>query len=175
MKFNNLVKRILLEQNDLNIPKLVIDSMMEGKPDHIDKTVYYNRTLERLKGINWSPTPQIINIELANLAVLHDVYHPWFNTDQEIQQFVECFKKFVLNGTPLPENFKVFEQDVNKKYDVLVDDMIAKRPLIVLQKENKYSIIDGSHRFWGKVAQELKKDANLKDVQINAYVGKITF
>lgn len=146
--------------------------MMEGKPDNKTKEEFLRITQERLKGITWTG-PKEVYVMFDKLAVLHPIYHPWFDSSQEIQGFVQEYKKAVLGGTKLPQKYSFVQQDIDKKYDIDVDVMMKKRPLIILQKGNYYSIIDGSHRFWGKVAQELKKDELIKYIQVNAYIGEM--
>jgi hypothetical protein len=155
------------------IPQLVIDSMMEGKPENKSEEEFLKITLERLKGIVWSDRPSTFQLAFNQLAVLHPIYHPWFDTTQEIQGFVKEYKKAVLNKTKLPQEYSFVQQDIDKTYNVDVDEMMKRRPLIMLQKGNRYSIIDGNHRFWGKAAQELRKDENIEYVSVNAFVGRI--
>ena len=47
MQFDILIERVLKSV----IPQLVIDSMMEGRPDQISQDDYLATTLERLEGI----------------------------------------------------------------------------------------------------------------------------
>jgi hypothetical protein len=171
-KFDRLVSLILEDIQGNNIPQLVIDSMMEGRPDHISKEDYFKTTIGRLKGIKWS-NPSKVDIPLKSLAVIHHIYHPWFESTEEIQRFVKAYTAAVLTNKPLPQEFSSFQGDIDKKYDTHVDDVINKRPLIVLRKNNQYSIIDGSHRFWGKVSHELKINPKLQAVSVMCYIGDI--
>jgi hypothetical protein len=154
------------------IPQLAISSMMEGRPDHIDRQTYLKITLDNLSGIKWQGAIKI-ELPLDKLAVLHSIYKPWFETTDEIQKFIPSFKATVLEGTPLPQEFSFLQLDINKNYVCDVDLMMDKRPLIVLRSQDLYSIIDGNHRFWGKVAKELKLNNNIQSVTVIAYVGDI--
>ena len=176
MKFNQVVKQIILDESANlrleGIPQLVIDSMMEGRPEWISKADFLKQTLERLKGIVWSG-PVKVTIPLSSLARLHPVYHAWFETTEETQRFVKAFKDAILTGSRLPTKFDFVQKDIDKKYDIHVDAAIEKRPLIVLRKGNQYSVIDGSHRFWGKLAHDLQTNPNTQAVNVKAYIGDI--
>jgi hypothetical protein len=168
LQFDMLVESILHS----SVPQLVIDSMMEGRPSQISEEDFLKTTLKRLKGIVWSG-PIKTTIPLKSLAVLHPIYHPWFDFTEETQQFVSAFKNAVITGSKLPAKFDFVQKDIDKKYDIHVDQAIEKRPLIVLRKNKQYSIIDGSHRFWGKVAHELQNNSKVQSVEVKAYIGTI--
>jgi hypothetical protein len=166
MQFDILIERVLKSV----IPQLVIDSMMEGRPDQISEDDFLKTTLERLEGIIWSG-PVETTIPLKSLAVIHPIYHPWFESTQEIQQFVDVYKNAIITGSKLPAKYNFVQKDIDNKYDTHVDQAIENRPLIVLKRDKQYSIIDGSHRFWGKVAYDLQKNPNIQAVDVKAYIG----